>query len=50
MRNITKFVEDLVNDSNVDMLSSGRVWEFEEVLAEESNKISELKEMLEKLI
>ena len=37
-------------NSNVDLLFDGRVWEFEEVLAEESNKISELKEMLEKLI
>ena len=37
-------------NSNVDLLFSGRVWEFEEVLMEESNKIFELKEMLEKLI
>lgn len=37
-------------NSNVDLLFDGRVWKFEEVLQEESNKISELKEMLEKLI
>ena len=37
-------------NSNVDLLFSGKVWEFEEVLAEEINNTSELKEMLEKLI
>ena len=33
-------------NTNVDLLFSGRVWEFEEVLVEESSKLSEMLEAL----